>query len=116
VTAPTPIALARGELWWVELDPVIGSEQAGRRPAVIVSADAFLQTGANRAAIAPVSTKYRALPSWVAVGSPDLREPSWALPDQIRTVDFARLKRRIGRVDAATMTEIDRVLRLVLGL
>lgn len=116
MTAPNSLVPQRGELWWVELDPALGSEQAGRRPAVLVSADAFLQTGANRAGVVPVTAKHRALPTWIAIGSPDLREPSWALPDQIRTVDFARLKRRIGRMDANTMTEIERILRLVLGL
>jgi mRNA interferase MazF len=114
--AMSEIEPKRGDLWWVDLDPVVGREQAGRRPAVIVSSDDFLATGANRAAIVPVTTKYRDLPSWVAIEAASLREPSWALPDQIRTVDFGRLKQRIGRVDDDALAEIDLVLRLVLDL
>lgn len=108
---------ARGDIWWAELDPVVGHERAGRRPIVIVSSNDFLESGAGRAAIVPITTKFRDLPSWVPV-NPQVRgaKPSWALPDQIRTVDVARLTRPAGRADAATISAIDYVLRLVLDL
>jgi mRNA interferase MazF len=107
----------RGEIWWAELDPVVGREQAGRRPVVIVSSDDFLESGANRAAIVPVTTKYRDLPSWVPINaSLALRKPSWALPDQIRTVDFQRLVKYAGSVDMQTSNLIDDVLRILLDL
>src|SRR4051794_30540996 len=109
-----PAAPIRGEIWWVDHDPVVGREQEGRRPAIIVSADAFLASGAGRAAIVPVTMKYRAISSWVEIGAgSSLSIRSWAIPDQIRTVAFARLLRRIGQADDRTMAEVDRVLRLV---
>jgi mRNA interferase MazF len=107
----------RGEIWWAELDPVIGREQAGRRPVVIVSSNDFLETGAGRAAIVPITTKYRDLPSWVPINpTMGLTKPSWALPDQVRTIDYTRLVKLGGSVDAATRDAIDEILRLVLDL
>ena len=107
----------RGEIWWVELDPVVGREQAGRRPAVVVSSNEFLETGARRAAVVPITTNFHDLPSWVPINpSIGILKPSWALPDQIRAVDFSRLVKRLGIVDEATRAAIDRILRLVLDL
>ena len=105
----------RGEIWWVELVAVVGREQAGRRPAVVVSSNDFLETGARRAAVVPITTKFRDLPSWVPI-NPTMGnlKPSRALPDQIRTVDFAQLVKSAGSVDTKTLKAIESILRLVL--
>lgn len=107
----------RGDIWWVELDPVVGTEQSGRRPAIVVSSNYFLESGAKRVTIVPITTRYRQFPSCVPVNkSAVVKTQSWALTDQIRTLDFSRLKKPAGRADEPTLRSIERVLRLLLDL
>ncbi|MBL0116009.1 MAG: type II toxin-antitoxin system PemK/MazF family toxin [Sphingomonadales bacterium] len=96
----------RGEVWLAALDPTVGSEIQKTRPCVVISPDemnAHLRT----AIVAPMTTGSRAAPFRVAVifkGKQGL-----ILPDQMRTLDNARLVKRMGRVDAG-------MLRALLGV
>ena len=108
----------RGEIWWVDLDPVRGKEQAKTRPAVVVSRpDAANMLGL--AVVAPLTTRNR---GWLwhvkvpAVEGTGLRRDSYLMTEQIRSVDIqSRVGRRIGQVDAETLDEIDRKIASMLG-
>ena len=106
---------ARGELWWAYLDPVVGSEQGGRRPVLVVSRDEYNDSAVGRVVIVAVTSSDRGWPTSVAIdASCGLGRASWALADQIRAIDNQRLRRRIGVVDAETMAGVEDVIRRLL--
>jgi mRNA interferase MazF len=102
----------------VSLDPTVGHEQAGSRPAVIVSDDAFNSSPIDLVIIVPVTGTRRGIPTHIPVEPPDggLTKPSVVLSEQPRTVSKQRLIRRLGRISPATMGRVEECLRLVLAL
>jgi mRNA interferase MazF len=109
----------RGELFWVSLDPVIGSEIAKTRPCLIISNDVGNQFS-DRVIVAPLTSRGldRVYPFEVRVDAGDagLSEASKIVLDQIGTVDKHRLSRRIGMLASAKMIEVDRAIRLSLAV
>ena len=107
----------RGEIWEVDLNPTVGREQAGRRPALIVSDDALNSGPRGLVVVIPVTGTARGLPTHVPVIPPDggLTKPSVVMTEQVRSVSKDRLGRRYGAVTQATMDQVDRILRIVLG-
>lgn len=119
----TASATLRGEIWEVDFDPVRGNEANQRRPAVIVSNDRAngvterLRRGLDT--VVPVSSNTdRIYPFQVLLPAPEtgLRVDSKAHAGQIRSVAAQRLIRRIGRVSAGEITDLDNELRLHLAL
>lgn len=98
----------RGDVYLVGLDPTTGSEIRKTRPCLIVSPDE-LAGHLRTTIIAPMTTGGRAYPWRVPCSFAD-RDGFVAL-DQIRTVDGIRLIRKLGRLPAATMTEVLHILR-----
>src|SRR6478672_13810995 len=110
--------LRRGVVVWAELDPVRGREQAGRRPALVIASDLYLEQADTLAIIVPVTTNNRGWPNHVLLKGPDLTldQPSFAMTEQPRTVTRDRLFDLAGTVDGATMKEVDLWLRDFLAL
>jgi mRNA interferase MazF len=112
----------RGEVYWAELAPRSGAEQAGRRPVIVVSHDGFNEVPAWRSVIVvPVSTsdtQARRGPSAVlmAAGTGGLRAQSVALCHQVTTLDRAKLTERLGALPQAAMADVERGLRAALDL
>jgi mRNA interferase MazF len=110
----------RGEIWRVGLDPVAGREQAADRPALIVSDDRLNSSAAGLVIVVPLTPTDRSIPSHVAIGAPDggVREQSYAMCEQLRAISIERLRGGPwgAPVSAPTMSEVDRRLRLLLGL
>jgi mRNA interferase MazF len=98
VTAP----LAPWQVWWTDFDPVEGQEQAGRRPAVVVSSRFHLTlTGGGLVSVLPLTTRER--PGWlhrVRIGAGG-KPVSYAITEQVRTVSRSRLT---GRAPVWTLT------------
>jgi mRNA interferase MazF len=109
----------RGEIYWVHLDPTIGSEIAKTRPAVIISNDIGNQYAA-RVIIAPITSKgtNKVYPFEVRLnaGEGGLAQASKILLDQIRAVDKARLGNNIGILTPDKMKEVSRAIRLSLAV
>ena len=109
----------RGEIYFADLDPVVGSEQGGRRPVLVIQNDVNNQYSSVLivAAItsAPTRKKY---PIDVAITSGDagLIEGSRVLLNQVKTIDKQRLGRYVGRFDAAQMAQVDQAIMVSLGL
>ena len=103
---------------WAELDPVRGREQAGRRPALVIASDLYLEQAYTLAIIIPVTTNNRGWPNHVLLKGPNLTldQPSFAMTEQPRTVTRDRLFDLAGTVDGATMKEVDMWLRDFLAL
>jgi mRNA interferase MazF len=101
------VVVKRFDVYLINLDPTIGSEIKKTRPCVIISPDE-MNIYINTVIVAPMSTKGREYPTRVA-GKFQGKKGQIVL-DQIRTVDKARLGRRLGRIDAQTQAEVLSVL------
>lgn len=104
----------RGDVYWVGLDPVIGTEIRKTRPAVIVSNDSCNRYG-TRVVVLPITSNVSSLFPGEALITIKGRQGR-ALGDQIRSIDKSRLQARVGTVMPAEMTRIDEALAITLGL
>lgn len=90
--AQVTVAIEPWSVWWVDFEPVLGREQGGRRPAVVVSSAFHLRlTGATILNVLPVTTRFR--PGWehhVPLDMPG-KPPSFVLTEQLRTVSRNRI-------------------------
>lgn len=105
--------MTSGDIVVVDLDPVIGREQGGRRPAVVVSSRRYSAIPGLFLAI-PLTTTDRGLRHHIAVpagGTTGLDRDSYAMPEQVRALAHKRIHRRLGTLDDATMDEIGLYLR-----
>ena len=111
--------LRSGDVWLADLNPVIGSEQAGRRPVVIVSGPLHLTLPHAVVFVTPVTSRDRGLRHQVSIVSYSsglTKVPSFARPEDTRAVAYQRLRRRLGAVSPAELAAIRRVLRGVFDL
>ncbi len=110
--------IKRGEIYYADLSPVVGSEQGGVRPILIVQNDTGnkYSTTIIAAAITSKLTKAK-LPTHIAINAPDfgLNKDSVILLEQIRTLDKRRLKERIGELSPLTMQKVNAALLISLG-
>jgi mRNA interferase MazF len=113
-----PVAPSRGDVWRVDLKPTGGHEQAGVRPAVVVSVDLFNQGPAGLVVVLPLTTTARGVPLHVPVDPPEggLRQRSFVKCEDVRSVSIVRLVDRWGQLSARTMLLVDDRLRILLGL
>lgn len=113
------VTIRRGDVVLCDLNPVVGTEQAGIRPAIIVQIDRANAVSPHTI-IVPFTTKIRKalLPShaFVPAGVGGLSQDSVALCEQIRVIDKRRIIRVIGHLDDSYLEEIARALRTILGL
>ena len=108
----------RGEIWLVDFGEPVGREQAGIRPAVIVSTDALNEGPSGVVLVVPLTSTRRQLPSHVEVepGESGLDLPSYAKCEDVKSVSERRLVDRLGVSSPEPMFEIGRVLRYLLEL
>ena len=108
----------RGDVWLIDFGDPVGREQAGIRPAVVVSADLLNDGPAGVVVVVPLTTAARGLPSHVEVSAEQsgLDEVSYAKGEDVKSVSEQRLVNRLGSVDPAPLFEIGRVLRFLLDL
>jgi mRNA interferase MazF len=99
--------ILRGDIYWADLNPVVGSEQAGLRPVVIISHDVFNERSGTIIAIALTSQEPRAsFPLSLEITSAKLPKHSWAKIGQVRTLSVARLGKKLGRLSAEELERI----------
>jgi len=106
--------MKRGEVWWVEFDPAVGSEIRKTRPAVIVSNDAANRNLA-RVIVVPLTSRTDRQYPGEALVSLDKRQ-SKAMADQIMAADKSRLKNRQGVLSKADMQAVEDAIRIQLAL
>jgi len=108
----------RGEIWNVDLDPVVGHEQGGFRPALVVSSDRLHAIPSQLVTIVPITTTDRGIRAHIRVGPPEggVVAPSVIITEQVRTISRQRLGRRRGTVSAVTLEAVERRLRYFLDL
>jgi mRNA interferase MazF len=108
----------RGEVWLAELDPTLGREQAGTRPALVVSDNRFNHSAAGLVVICPITSRDKGMSFHVNIAPPEggLDRDSYVMCDQPRTVSKERLKRKLGLVQPPTMRSTEAHLSILLGL
>lgn len=106
--------MKRGEVWWVEFDPSLGSEIRKTRPAVIVSNDAANRNLARVVVIPLTSNTGRQYPGEAIVSAGGGN--SKAMADQIMAADKTRLKTQIGSLSKSDMLALEDAIKVHLGL
>lgn len=109
------IEARQGEVWFCDLDPTRGREQAGRRPVAVISVDQLGAGPSNLAIVVPLTTTPQDNPIRPELDPPEggLRERSWALPDMVHSLDRSRLTERLGKLRPATVEQLASRVRLL---
>lgn len=108
----------RGEIYYADLSPVVGSEQGGVRPVLIIQNDIGNRYSPTVIVAAVTSQMTKAkLPTHIEIkqGSFGLAKDSVILLEQIRTLDKRRLKEKTGMLDSVTMQKVDKAILISLG-
>jgi len=108
--------ILRGDVIWAELNPTIGSEQAGLRPVVVLSHDVFNDRSGTVIAVALTSQSPRAgFPLTLEIKSAKLPKRSWVKISQVRTLSVQRLGRRIAQISPEEVDNIIEGLNEIIG-
>jgi mRNA interferase MazF len=111
--------MQKGDVYRADLNPVVGSEQAGLRPVVVVQ-NSVLNRPTRTVVVVPFTTNLRRaeLPSGVLIphGEGGLDQDSVALCHQVRVLDKSRLTTRLGKLALASIAKIDETLKFVMDL
>ena len=108
--------ILRGDILWADLNPVIGKEQAGHRPVLIISHDIFNERSGTVIAMAILSKPQRAgFPLTLQISSKDMPEKSWVKISQIRTLPNLRIGKKIGRIKEEELNQIIDGLNWIIG-
>jgi mRNA interferase MazF len=112
---PEPL---RGEVWDLDLNPIVGREQAGFRPALVLSVDLFNAGAAELVVVVPITRTERKIRWHVPVRPPEggLAAANFIQCENVRSVSKRRLKRVRGRVSAETLEQVEDRVRILLGL
>ncbi len=108
--------VSQGEVWACSLDPTMGREQRGRRPALVISVDGMNYGPVGLAIVVPLTSSAREeIPTRVRIDPPEggVRQTSFAICEQVRTISLERFDERWGRVRAETLRRVARLLRLL---
>lgn len=98
--------ILRGEVYWADLNPVKGQEQAGRRPVLVVSHDVFNERSGTVIAMAITSQAQRAgFPLNLEITEAGMPKRSWLKISQVRTLSVLRLGERIATLSPEFMNE-----------
>ena len=111
-------AIRRGDLFYADLNPVIGSEQGGIRPVLVIQNDVGNNFSPTVVAAAITSRKAKnSLPTHILLENvPGLAPTSLLLLEQLRTIDRKRLRGYIGRISKEKMLEVDAALAISIGI
>lgn len=108
----------RGEIWLVNLDPTLGREQAGTRPALVISENLFNQSYAELVIVVPVTSQNKNIRSHVPIakGEGGLTMESFAKCEDVRSISKQRLKKKLGKVSPPTIENVEEKLKFLMAL
>jgi mRNA interferase MazF len=108
--------LLRGNIYWADLNPVIGSEQGGLRPVLILSHNVFNERSGTVIAVAITSKPQRAgFPLTLELSDPKLPKKSWVKISQIRTLSVKRIGKKLARASDEEIALITDGLNEIIG-
>lgn len=107
----------RGEIYYADLSPVVGSEQGGYRPVIVLQNNKGNKFSTT-VIVAPISSRLtkNTLPTHVIIESDFLEKKSVILLEQIRTIDKQRISEKLGLVDKKIMIEINKAIKTSLDI
>lgn len=108
----------RGEVYVGDPDPVVGHEQGGRRPVLVVSIHAMNRSAVKLVITVPLTTTDRGNELHVRIEPPEggLKRVSFAMPEMVRSMSMDRLGRRIGLVSPDTVAAVTKRIGILVGL
>lgn len=108
--------ILRGDIHWADLNPVIGSEQGGLRPVLVLSRNVFNQKSGTVIAVAITSQPQKAgFPLTLELGDSELPKKSWIKISQIRTLSTKRIGKKIGAASEEELALIIEGLNEIIG-
>lgn len=109
---------SRGDVWLLTLSPTRGHEQAGTRPALVVSVDLFNHGPADLVVVLPITSRTKGIPFHVEVQPPEggLSQISYIKCEDVRSVSKERLIHKLGEITSSTLVEVEDRLRILLSL
>ena len=119
ITKVFKLIVKRGDIYYADLSPVVGSEQGGIRPVLVIQNDIGNKYSPTVIAAAITSQINKAkMPTHIELAAKDygLNKDSVILLEQIRTIDKRRLREKIGRIDDGLMASVNNALSISFGL
>ncbi len=110
------MVIKRGDIFYADLNPVIGSEQGGVRPVLIVQNDVGNRHSPTVIVVPISSAEKSKLPVYIKIRGSGLPKDSTILAEQIRTLDRCRIGRYVGSLDSEIMRNIDKIIKISLGV
>ena len=112
------LKVRRGEVYVGDPDPVVGHEQGGRRPVLVVSIQAMNNSAARLAITVPLTTTDRGSELHVRIEPPEggLKRVSFAMPEMVRSMSLDRLGRRTGLASPDTVEVVSKRIGILIGL
>ena len=108
--------ILRGNIYWADLNPVIGSEQGGLRPVLILSEDVFNERSGTVIAVALTSQPQRTgFPLTLELTDPRLPKKSWVKISQIRTLSVKRIGKRVAKASEEELLSVIEGLNEIIG-
>ena len=108
--------IKRGDIFYADLNPVVGSEQGGIRPVLVVQNNVGNRHSPT-IVVLPLSTaKKHYLPTHIHIRGSELTKNSTVLAEQIRTIDRYRLKSYVGSVDFELMEKVEKAMKISIGV
>lgn len=110
--------ILRGEVWLLDLNPTLGREQAGTRPALVISDNIFNNGPADLVIVVPITSKDKKVRSHIKIekGEANLTLDSFVKCEDVRSVSKQRFIRRFGSVSQTTLESVQEILRFLLVL
>ena len=111
-------SIKRGDIYYADLSPVVGSEQGGMRPVLIIQNDVGNKHSPTVIAAITSQINKAKLPTHIELGGKNfgLSKDSVVLLEQVRTIDKTRLKEKMGRLDDNLMHRVDNAIAVSFGL
>ena len=112
------VAISRGEIRMVNLEPVVGHERGGKRPCLVISVEELNNSPAELAIILPITSRGKNIPTRVPVSPPEggLRQQSYIQCEIVRAISVGRLGNCLGSVSSETLERVESELVLIFGL
>ncbi len=110
--------IKRGEIYIADLDPIVGSEQGGERPVLVIQNNVG-NTYSPTVIVLAITSRYQKkknMPTHIPIESSDLAMSSIVLVEQVRTIDKTRLIHYIGRASKESMKAVDKALKISIGV
>lgn len=111
--------IRQGDVWFADLEPVVGHEEGRGRPVVVVSTDEFNDSPAELVTVCPMTkTNLPYIPTRVTVQPSDsgMKAVGYIIGEQPRTISTRRLGRRLGAIRGLLFSKLQDILRVILGL